>query len=115
MKKISIFFIVLLLVLMASCQTEKRPENLGELTSQYITMDDSIRIHYKVYGEGERTLCFVHGFGCDLQTWEPQFEALRQEKLKLVFLDLPGYGESSKPRVDYTLDLFARAIDKVLT
>ena len=62
-----------------------------------------------------KTICFVHGFGCDMNTWEKQFEAFRDEKdLQLVFIDLPGYGQSDKPHVNYTLDFFAHAIDEVL-
>jgi pimeloyl-ACP methyl ester carboxylesterase len=50
-----------------------------------------------------------------MNTWEKQFEAFRDEKgLQLVFIDLPGYGQSDKPHVDYTLDFFAHAIDEVL-
>jgi pimeloyl-ACP methyl ester carboxylesterase len=62
-----------------------------------------------------KTICFVHGFGCDMNTWEKQFEAFSDEKdLQLVFIDLPGYGQSDKPHVEYTLDFFAHAIDEVL-
>jgi len=69
----------------------------------------------KKWGEGNKAICFVHGFGCDLSTWERQFEGLRDEKgLQLVFVDLPGFGESSKPHVEYTLNFFARAVCAVL-
>ena len=50
-----------------------------------------------------------------MNTWEKQFEAFRDDKdLQLVFIDLPGYGQSDKPHVEYTLDFFAHAIDEVL-
>jgi pimeloyl-ACP methyl ester carboxylesterase len=50
-----------------------------------------------------------------MNTWEKQFEAFRDGKdLQLVFIDLPGYGLSDKPHVEYTLDFFAHAIDEVL-
>ena len=50
-----------------------------------------------------------------MNTWEKQFKAFRDEKdLQLVFIDLPGYGQSDKPHVDYTLNFFAHAIDEVL-
>ena len=98
--------------MMLSC--DKQPQTLKDLKSEYVTIDDSIRVHYKTYGEGDRTICFVHGFGCDLNTWEKQFEAFRDEDVRLVFIDLPGYGQSDKPHVDYTLDFFAHAIDEVL-
>jgi pimeloyl-ACP methyl ester carboxylesterase len=49
-----------------------------------------------------------------MNTWEKQFEAFCDEEVQLVFIDLPGYGKSDKPHVDYTFDFFAHAIDEVL-
>ena len=49
-----------------------------------------------------------------MNTWEKQFEAFRDEDVRLVFIDLPGYGMSDKPTVDYTFDFFSHAIDSVL-
>jgi len=108
----------LLCVVLTSCTTT--PQKIDDIKSEYATIDDSIRIHYKTwsnrsYKTGMKTVCFVHGFGCDLNTWEKQFEGLRdEENLRMIFIDLPGYGQSSKPHVDYTLDFFARAINTVL-
>ena len=107
------YFILLLAVILAGCSI--KPEKLADIASEYATVNDSVRIHYKRYGDGDKTICFVHGFGCDLNTWEEQFKALRDERnLQLVFIDLPGYGESSKPHVEYTLDFFAKAVNAVL-
>ena len=115
MKKTVLYLLFALLLM--NCGN--KPQTLSELKSEYITIDDSISIHYKIYNEKDgadvKTICFVHGFGCDMNTWEKQFEAFRDdENLQLVFIDLPGYGKSDKPHVDYTLDFFAHAIDEVL-
>lgn len=115
MKK-TVLYLLFALILTACCS---QPQTLSELKSEYVTIDDSIRVHYKIWNESDdsdtKTICFVHGFGCDMNTWEKQFKAFRDEKdLQLVFIDLPGYGQSDKPHVDYTLDFFAHAIDEVL-
>lgn len=115
MKKTVLYLLFALLLM--NCGN--KPQTLSELKSEYITIDDSISIHYKIYneeaGSDVKTICFVHGFGCDMNTWEKQFEAFRDdENLQLVFIDLPGYGKSDKPHVDYTLDFFAHAVDEVL-
>ena len=115
MKKTVLYLLFALLLM--NCGS--KPQTLSELKSEYITIDDSISIHYKIYNEeagaDAKTICFVHGFGCDMNTWEKQFEAFRDdENLQLVFIDLPGYGKSDKPHVDYTLDFFAHAVDEVL-
>ena len=108
---------LLFALMLVGCGSQ--PQTLGELRSEYVTIDDSVRVHYKIWNESAdayaETICFVHGFGCDMNTWEKQFEAFREEKdLKLMFIDLPGYGQSDKPHVEYTLDFFAHAIDEVL-
>ncbi len=111
--KYSFLSLFLLSVIQAGCGV--KPETLSDLKPEYVTMDDSVRIHYKQWGNGKKTVCFVHGFGCDTNTWEKQFEGLRDENnLRLMFIDLPGYGESSKPHVEYTLDFLAKAVNAVL-
>ena len=109
-------FILLITLLMVGCG--HKPETLGEVKSEYVTVDDSVKVHYKIWHPAAapeaKTLCFIHGFGCDMNTWEKQFEAFRDEEVRLIFIDLPGYGMSDKPMADYTFDFFARAIDGVL-
>ena len=116
MKQKHCLFIMLITLLMVGCG--RIPETLGEVKSEYFTVDDSVKVHYKIWNPAvapeTKTLCFVHGFGCDMNTWEKQFEAFRDEDVRLVFIDLPGYGKSNKPKVDYTFDFFANAIDGVL-
>ncbi len=99
--------------LISGCCQE--PDSIASLPSQYVTLDDSIQIHYKQWGNGAQTVMFVHGFGCDMNTWEAQFDAFREEKdMRLLFIDLPGYGQSDKPHVDYTLSFFSKSIVSVL-
>ena len=103
----------------------QQPDTLEDVKSAFVTINDSVNVHYKIWNQHasnntltqsskQKTLCFVHGFGCDMNTWEKQFEALRDDTMQLVFIDLPGYGKSDKPQVDYTFDFFAHAIDAVL-
>ena len=81
---------LLFALLLVNCS---QPQTLSELKSEYVTIDDSIRVHYKIMNSQTeaKAICFIHGFGCDMNTWEKQFEAFRDEKnLQLVFIDLPG-------------------------
>ena len=45
--------------------------------------------------------------------WRMQVPAF-ETKSRVIAIDLPGHGRSDKPQIDYTMDLFARAIDAVL-
>jgi pimeloyl-ACP methyl ester carboxylesterase len=74
---------------------------------------DGAKIHYTEYGAGQNALLFVHGWSCDETFWSGQASALG-EKFHVITIDLPGHGQSDKPPVAYTMDLYARAIDAVL-
>lgn len=108
MKRVSVLIIILLAAIMQSCT----PTSLKDVESRYALLD-ATKIHYKTCGKGDKTIVFVHGFGCDMNAWEYQVKDL-SKKYKLVFVDLPGYGQSDKPQVEYTLDYFAQSV-KVVT
>jgi pimeloyl-ACP methyl ester carboxylesterase len=74
---------------------------------------DGSKIHYTEYGTGENALLFVHGWACDETFWAGQAAALGA-KFHVITIDLPGHGQSDKPQIAYTMDLYARAIDAVL-
>ena len=113
MRKLLTILVLAALLMVGCC---RQPQTFNEVKSESVTIDDSINVHYKIWNPNAelKTLCFIHGFGCDMNTWEKQFEAFRDDDVQLVFIDLPGYGKSDKPHVDYTFDFFAHAIDEVL-
>ena len=51
---------------------------------------------YRVLGEGEPALCFIHGFGESLRIWDPLQTALAADH-RTVALDLWGFGASVRP------------------
>jgi len=71
------------------------------------------RIHYVTVGGGNHTLVFVHGWACHLGFWREQVAALA-DKARLIFIDLPGHGQSDKPQMTYTMDFFAEAVLAVM-
>ncbi|MDE5419601.1 alpha/beta hydrolase [Labilibaculum sp. DW002] len=106
-KLLAIFFILIFII---SC--DKNERTLDSVPSNYISVDD-LRVHFKEYGQGDKTLIFVHGWGCDLNTWKYQFDYFK-DKYHLVFIDLPGHGKSDKPKINYTIDYFAQSVKYVM-
>lgn len=102
---------IILVLLLAGCS---KPATIAHLPSQYVTMDDGVKVHYKTCGKGGITLLFVHGFGCDMNVWERQYEDFKEDTIRMVFVDLPGYGQSDKPAREYTLDYFSQAVKRVI-
>lgn len=91
----------------------------GSLFAQPIVSDshfvevDGAKVHYTNYGKGETALFFVHGWACDETVWQEQAPVLA-ERMRVITIDLPGHGQSDKPRVVYTMDLYTRALDAIL-
>lgn len=74
---------------------------------------DAVRVHYQNYGKGKDALVFVHGWTCNLTFWKANIPAFTGHA-RVIAIDLPGHGQSDKPQVAYSMDLFASAIDAVL-
>lgn len=81
-------------------------------TSHFANLDGS-RVHYESYGKGREALVFVHGWTCNIDFWKTQAPAF-VGKTRVILIDLPGHGQSDKPQITYTMDLFARAVDAAL-
>jgi pimeloyl-ACP methyl ester carboxylesterase len=74
---------------------------------------EGIKVHYESYGSGDEALVFIHGWTCDLTFWRSQEPVYSTHRSLLI--DLPGHGESDKPKTAYPREFFARALDAVLT
>jgi pyruvate dehydrogenase E2 component (dihydrolipoamide acetyltransferase) len=53
-------------------------------------------------GRGDTTIVLLHGYGESLTTWRAVFDPLAAD-FRVIALDLPGFGVSAKPDVDYSL------------
>jgi pimeloyl-ACP methyl ester carboxylesterase len=82
-------------------------------THSRFTKLDGNKIHYLSFGEGDEAAVFIHGWTCDATFWKMQ--APVYEKRRSLLIDLPGHGLSDKPEIAYTMELFARAVDAVMT
>lgn len=68
---------------------------VGQRTFRY---SDSVRINFEVCGNGVLPVVFLHGFAAALTTWDDIREMLPSDRYRFYFLDLKGFGRSSRPR-----------------
>lgn len=73
---------------------------------------DGSAISYEVYGSGEPTLVFVHGWSCDARYWHEQIEYFAKHH-RIVLVDLAGHGHSSAEREKYTMAAFGEDVKAV--
>ncbi len=85
----------------------------SQTESRFASLDGT-RIRYQSYGKGRReALVLVHGWTCSVGYWSDLIPDL-SKRSRVIAIDLPGHGQSDKPQVPYTMDMFARAVDAVL-
>jgi pimeloyl-ACP methyl ester carboxylesterase len=66
-----------------------------------------------VWGNGSRTIVFVHGWTCDETSWNEQVPFF-DKNYRVITLDLPGHGKSGSPsHAALIMELFARSIEAV--
>ncbi|MCP4401512.1 MAG: alpha/beta hydrolase [bacterium] len=77
-----------------------------------IASKDGTPISYEVYGAGEPTLIFVHGWSCDTRYWRHQVAPFSQHHT-VVLVDLAGHGHSGATREMYSMRAFGEDVQAV--
>src|SRR5216684_2505645 len=81
--------------------------------SRTVTID-GVNIHYVCGGSGP-PLVLVHGLGSSAAVeFYYNLEPLAAHH-RVIAIDLPGFGKSDKPVLDYTIDLFVKAVRELMT
>ena len=73
---------------------------------------DGTPISFEIYGSGEPTLVFVHGWSCDARYWRAQLPYFAKNH-RVVMLDLAGHGHSGMTRLQYTMKAFGEDVRAV--
>lgn len=87
---------------------ERTPQDLEHVTIRA----GGLALSSFVFGEGP-TVVLLHGLGATKLSYLPLLPALAGQ-YRVVVPDLPGHGESSKPRADYTPGYFAGVVEELL-
>ena len=79
-----------------------------------VPSEDGTPISYEIYGTGEPTLVFVHGWSCDARYWRAQMPFFSKNH-RIIVLDLAGHGHSGTARSQYTMRSFGEDVRAVTT
>lgn len=83
-----------------------------EQCPKVVLSKDGTPVSYEIYGSGEPTLVFVHGWSCDARYWRAQIPHFAR-KYRVVVLDLAGHGHSGMSRAKYTMAAFGQDVRAV--
>ena len=110
MKHFLTFFIFLLLS--AACHgQEQRPFDGIDypFAVQYADLQNGQTIAYHDTGSGDNTLVLIHGLGSYMSAWSMNIDALSKSN-RVIALDLPGYGKSTKTAETFSIPFFAESV-----
>jgi len=85
---------ILLIFFVSACSTNITRQSSD--LKQSFAYTDQMQISYEVHGNVGPPVVFLHGFGASVETWRDIQSRLAQRN-RLFFLDLKGFGLSSKP------------------
>ncbi|MGG3575293.1 alpha/beta hydrolase [Bacillus gobiensis] len=79
------------------------------------TVINDMNIRYFTAGDKGSPVVFIHGSGLDSASisWSRVLGELAEE-FRVFAPDLPGYGQSEKPEVDYTVDYYVAFLEQFL-
>lgn len=73
-----------------------------------------LNIHYQEMGKKQTntpTLLFIHGWCADLSSFDEQMKYF-SETNQCIAVDLPGFGKSSRPKLDYTMTIYGEILNE---
>jgi pimeloyl-ACP methyl ester carboxylesterase len=95
-------FLPFILLIITACNPYKdltRMNSMSELKYEfkvhYADLKDDIKLAYVDEGKGPETIILIHGLGSYLPAWKKNIPEL-SKKYRVIAVDLPGYGKSSK-------------------
>ena len=81
---------------------------------EYIEVEPNVRLHITDAGNG-RPLVLIHGWPLSDEMYEYQYKDLINNNLRVISLTLRGFGKSDKPYSEYSYDIHAQDLKKVLS
>lgn len=90
-----------MLLLLVGCSAGQ-PESAATIGPGTYTAADGATMPYEVSGAGETTVVLIHCWMCDSSFWDEQVSVLAA-KYRVVTLDLPGHGEGSDDRTQWSV------------
>lgn len=84
---------------------------LEKYSKKYTLKNKDLTVFYFEAGqENPNPMILIHGLGDEADTWRYLFEPLAKE-FHVFAVDLPGFGRSDKPDLDYTPQFFLSTIN----
>lgn len=121
-EKTIISLLIVILLLFTACthielseKPAQKSENISEeLFSSNIILEDGTSIRFlDTGGVGKDTLLIVHGWLGSSGNFEQLIDLIPKD-IRVIVPDLPGFGDSDKPEVDYSIEFYVEFLSKFI-
>jgi pimeloyl-ACP methyl ester carboxylesterase len=75
---------------------------------------DNICVRYIDTRSNGHPVLLIHGLGGSIESWINNIYTISSEQLRVIVLDLPGFGFSDKPKINYTPSFYSEFVAKFL-
>ncbi|WP_338359215.1 alpha/beta fold hydrolase, partial [Yeosuana marina] len=103
---IIIVFLIILVVAVAGYEHYK-------INNQPDYNSDTTLLNYEIVGSGKNKLVMLHGLTGSLNYWKRELESITKTH-SLLLIDLLGFGDSPKPKSDYSLSVQLQVLELIL-
>lgn len=83
------------------------------MTDLKFTKINNLRVRYLDRNKNGTPLLLLHGLGGSLESWTNNISFL-STKFRVIALDLPGFGMSDKPKIDYSINFYLSFLEKFI-
>jgi pimeloyl-ACP methyl ester carboxylesterase len=113
-------FIPFILLLLTACSPYKNLTKISSMSElkydfpvKYAELSDGIKLAYIDEGKGSETILMIHGLGSYLPAWKKNIAEL-SKNYRVIAVDLPGYGKSSKDPHSGLMTFYAGVIAELI-
>ena len=110
----------LLLLFLVSCAPYKNIPKISSMSDlkydyqvKFANLSDNIKLAYIDEGKGSETIIMIHGLGSYLPAWKKNIGEL-SKYYRVIAVDLPGYGKSSKAPHSGKMSFYAGIIAELI-
>ena len=113
-------YIPFLFLLLTACAPYKNLTKISSMNElkydypvKYAELNDGIKLAYIDEGKGSETILMIHGLGSYLPAWKKNIGEL-SKNYRVIAVDLPGYGKSSKAPHSGLMSFYAGVIAELI-
>jgi len=85
------------------------------MLQKQVVIDDQLINYFEVNPQADTTVVFLHGWQSSVKVWVKILEKLGHNQVRLIALDMPGFGQSPIPKLAWGVGDYAELVKNFAT